>query len=302
MNDNLFAPPAIVKHQEASAELKALAKTLRGRMAGRDRMNLDDAVQLGEVLVKLRTGCAHGAWIPLLAELGIHRRQAHRYIEVFKCDSSHISNCNSIAEALEAAKVREDVEEQEVPPEREPGDESESEPGSPWNAPADVSEVLAPEPIKPRSDNATASGQKAVRQVPQANVNGRVASGDGGKPQPVATPPDAVNTEAPAVTKKALTAFGAVVRGLSDLGLYDGVRREVECVNYLLHTAAANPGNAAPADTPAVDTQGNVLTPAVVAAFANLAKFKETTPPGSSAHRDGRENDQQERTPQRPQA
>jgi hypothetical protein len=114
MHHELNPPAIVLLAQPSQAELKAKAKSIRGRMGTRDRQNLEDALELGGILVSLKAQTEHGKWLPLLEELSIVPSWGQRLMKLAKCDLSRISECSTITEALEKIGGGEENAEAEI--------------------------------------------------------------------------------------------------------------------------------------------------------------------------------------------
>ena len=102
---------------------------LHGALLESDRLSIKKRLELGEILTKARAVCNAGEWLPALKKVRIKRTTAWECITLF-CSGANISSCDTLKEALRLARAIDDVEEHERQPDREPGDETENEPGS----------------------------------------------------------------------------------------------------------------------------------------------------------------------------
>jgi hypothetical protein len=124
MMRNDVDPPAAVRKDELSREARILlCKTIAATISTRKRLNLESTIALGEQLLQLKPTCQHGQWLPLLAEMGVHPRQAQRAMVFFQMRHlSHLEDASSEEEAIAALGLK-DEEQQEIgegesPPQR----------------------------------------------------------------------------------------------------------------------------------------------------------------------------------------
>lgn len=98
MNDNLFPPPAFVR--QANDELIAIGKGLADRLLERDRLSLDEAVQLGKILNQLKESTEHGEMEGVYFQIGISQQRASEYCRIGGLTVHDIRKCDSIKDAL----------------------------------------------------------------------------------------------------------------------------------------------------------------------------------------------------------
>jgi hypothetical protein len=98
-DDKLTGKPAHVK--TIKADLTAALKTLRSRIANRNRMNLEDALLAGETLLTIRETCEQGDWLPFLEEVCIPSQRASEWMRLAGSTDPGVRECDSITEALE---------------------------------------------------------------------------------------------------------------------------------------------------------------------------------------------------------
>jgi hypothetical protein len=135
MSFNNVIPAAIVRQVNTLKERKQRIWSMREKHI---RTGLEGARDLGQELFDFRRQCQDERkyYTTELAETGISRRTASRYISIFLNWDKLEENWDMVsqmglAEALNWLKIEEEDETRQ----REPGDETESEPGSPYYEP-----------------------------------------------------------------------------------------------------------------------------------------------------------------------
>src|SRR3990167_6038990 len=101
MNSNLFPPPAFVR--QANDELIAIGKGLAARLLERDRLSLDEAVQLGKILNQLKESLEHGELEGVYFQIGISKQRASEYSRIAGLTVHDIRQCDSIRDAVALA-------------------------------------------------------------------------------------------------------------------------------------------------------------------------------------------------------
>jgi hypothetical protein len=102
-------PPAL--HRGAVTELVAAGRVIAARMNVRQRSDLEDALQLGAILTKLKEAWKEevGLYTAGLEKMGISRQRAHEYLRLHEGHTSgtDVSSCEGIQSALEKIKAAE---------------------------------------------------------------------------------------------------------------------------------------------------------------------------------------------------
>ena len=77
-------------------------------IAGYNRADLDRisyAIACGQKLALVKADLKHGAWLPLLKEIGLPARTASRWMAIRNLDPLHVTELGSLAKAAELAKL-----------------------------------------------------------------------------------------------------------------------------------------------------------------------------------------------------
>lgn len=110
---NEMNPPA--KVSTARAEQIANAKAINKGIDARERMNLDDAIALGKILLALTKDCAQGDKEKIYAEIVITRDRAAKCMRVARIPARDLAKCESISAALEMYRALQMQDEPEKP-------------------------------------------------------------------------------------------------------------------------------------------------------------------------------------------
>jgi hypothetical protein len=94
-------PPTMVR--PAVVELTAAGRVIATRMGVRYRANLEDALQLGAIIKKLKDTCNAGEYHPALEKIGISHQRASEYLRLHegRIADPAIADADSIQSALE---------------------------------------------------------------------------------------------------------------------------------------------------------------------------------------------------------
>jgi hypothetical protein len=234
-------------------DLAALAREINSEHAAGEesaRKGLSHFRQAGIALIKAKDKCGHGKWLDWLkANVRISRSQATRYMKVAR----EWAKCCGAATFEDALKLLTDdvADEQEPPPDREPGDDSEFDHGSPYHVapeqegdgpeetqpvstskPADAVDEK-PQPAPPsQPEPADTGGPADVDQKPQPAPAKKGGSAATSEPAPVGPPTDKIGIE---LKPDQWPAFD----GLDLIGRL--VKQLKEC-NRMVHSVCTQPG------------------------------------------------------------
>ena len=107
-------PPALTR--SALTELIALGRQIAARMNLRERQNLEDALQLGQVLLKLKEDASHGSFEQALEKIHVSSQRASEYMRLAKSPVPGICETTSINAALEKVREYEARQKEEAQP------------------------------------------------------------------------------------------------------------------------------------------------------------------------------------------
>ncbi len=91
--------PAIDQEETSIAALIDQIKDRNFLLEHRERLDLNDAVEIGGMLAILKSKCPHGTWLPTLEKTRIEPRRAQELINL-KYAAPRICHCKSIREAI----------------------------------------------------------------------------------------------------------------------------------------------------------------------------------------------------------
>lgn len=99
--------PAIVKESASFGEMIAACKVKIEADSYKEKLSIQEKLEIGRLLIEINKKCAHGQWLPTIDKLGIGQQRASDLIRVSKLPPVVISKCESWNEVLAAMRGHE---------------------------------------------------------------------------------------------------------------------------------------------------------------------------------------------------
>lgn len=98
-------PPGLVYEEHDIAGLISTGKMLNENIGDRTKKNLEDAIELGLVVNKLKEVCEHGQYLAALEQICLSHQRAGEFGRIAKVPPAALSTCSSIKEAIRLADM-----------------------------------------------------------------------------------------------------------------------------------------------------------------------------------------------------
>jgi hypothetical protein len=111
----------IVKPAESFAELVAKCKGKLEADAYKEKMSIQEKLEIGKLLTEINRQCEHGQWLPTLEKMSISSQRASEFIRVVKLPRAGVCKCDTWIEVMAFMKAHEMILSGGV--DRDPGEE-----------------------------------------------------------------------------------------------------------------------------------------------------------------------------------